>query len=77
VESGLEPNELGGDCSKGAVFRFSAGSGNCSLFVGGPRDEIRTEEDTEAPNRFSDIGAAGPVSVGVGLEGVGGGVAKE
>jgi hypothetical protein len=39
----------------GAVFRFSAGSSNCPLFAGGPRDEIRTEENTKPPVDFLSL----------------------
>jgi hypothetical protein len=40
TQHGLEPNEFGGNGSKGAVFGFSAGAGDCSLFAGGSRNEI-------------------------------------
>jgi hypothetical protein len=71
AEHGLEPNEFSGSGSKGAVFGFSAGAGDCPLFAGRPRDEIGTKKNTKASSGFSVVGAAGPIRVGVGLEGVG------
>jgi hypothetical protein len=41
AEQGLEPNEFSGSGGKGAVFRFSTGTSNGSLYAGGLRDEIR------------------------------------
>jgi hypothetical protein len=67
----LETNEFSDSGSKGAVFGFSSGAGDCPLFAGGPRDEIGTEKNTEAPSGLSVVGAAGPISVEVGMEGVG------
>jgi hypothetical protein len=63
VEQGLEPNDFSGSGSKGAIFGFSAGAGNCPLFARGPGNKIGAKKDTETTSEFSVIRTASPVSV--------------
>jgi hypothetical protein len=50
----------------GTVFCLSIGAGNRGLVFGGPRHQILAEEDAKAGGGAGSVGAARPVSIGVG-----------
>ena len=55
--------------SNSTVLSLSARAGDRVLPLGGPRDEVVAEVDTEAGRRSASVGTAGPVGVGVGDHG--------
>lgn len=81
VEFSKEMREPGGfstNMSKRAILSFSTGTGDSGLLLGGPRDKVGTQEDTETSGGATGIRATSPVCIGVSGERKGrGGGTKE
>lgn len=67
AKHGLNPYEFGGSGDKSAIFKFSAGVGDCPLFERGPEDEIGAKKYVEPMCGFSIIWTTRIVSIGEGL----------
>ena len=51
-----------------SVLHLGTGARHCGLAFGGPRHQVVAEKDTVVRGGASDVGAAGPIGVGVGGE---------
>jgi len=60
-----QPRGLSNTIGHCAVLSFSTGSGDCILTLGGPGDEIITEEHSVARGGLARVWATSPISVSV------------
>jgi len=60
-----QPRGLNNTVGHCAVLSFSTGSGGCILTLGGPGDEIITEEHSVARGGLARVRATSPISVSV------------
>ena len=67
LEQLMQPTTLGHNMCHCTVFDFGTGARYHHLTLGGPRHHV-TEVDAEAGGGAVRVGAASPVSVGVGSE---------
>lgn len=61
-----DPTQLGHAAGNCTVLGLGTGSGHCVLSLGRPKDQVRTEEHTEAGGRAESIGTTRPISITVG-----------
>jgi hypothetical protein len=58
-----QPTTLGNHMSNDVILCFCAGTGDCGLTLGGPRNQIVAEEDTVAGGGTPTVRAACPIRI--------------